>query len=211
MQTGWYGGGAVPLPLAGITMKICDVQNPAVCNPFDQATTDDYGTATLTLLQDPGLPATPSYFEYSAPNILTELIYQGFPFSERVATFGGVAVLDAPGLDALAAQAGVTIDQTRGVLSMTTGDCDGVPAPGVSFTATGIDEKSMLVYYSNGEFTAQAHETDAHGQGVYLNVPPGTVTVTAFPKSLQGKPSGQVTVSVRAGALTFAFADPQPH
>jgi hypothetical protein len=209
MQTGWYGGGAVPFPLAGITMKICDPQNPSKCNPFDQATTDAYGAATLTLPQDPGLPATPSYFEYSAPNIVTELIYQGFAFSEKVARFGGIAVLDVPGLDALAAQAGVTIDPSRGVLSMSTADCDGVPAPGVTFTATGIDEKSTLVYYANGEFTAQAHETDDHGQGVYLNVPQGTVTVTAFPKSLQGKPSGQVTVSVRAGACTFAFADPQ--
>jgi hypothetical protein len=210
MQTGWYGGPPpFPAALAGITMKLCDGQNQTACSPLDQAPTAADGTATLTLLQQPGLPPGPTYFEYSASNIVPEIIFQGFPFSERVATFGGIAVGDPSLFDALVASAGVTPDPSRGLLSMGAIDCFGNPSPGVSFTVTGVDDKSTMAYYSNGAFTTQVHETDAHGQGVVLNVPPGTVTITATPKAL-GRPSSVVAVPVRAGAATFANMPPQP-
>jgi hypothetical protein len=190
-------------------MKLCNAQNPGVCAaPIDQARTAADGTATLTLPQQAGFPPQPTYFEYSAPNVYPEVIFQGFPFSERVATNYGPGVYDPSLNDVIAAGVGTTIDPSRGILTMFAFDCGGNSSPGVSFTVTGTDDKSTLVYYSGGAFTAQVNETDAHGQGGVLNVPPGVVTITATPRVL-GKASSVMTVPVRAGAATFASMPPQ--
>ena len=103
----------------------------------------------------------------------------------------------------------MTPDPTRGQIAVQASDCFFAPASDVVFAAQGIDAQTKLVYLAGGTLLPSATQTDIEGFAFLLNVPVGSVTITATPKAL-GSVSSKVSVFTRAGVLTSVLALPTP-
>jgi hypothetical protein len=129
--------------------------------------------------------------------------------------------------DALYGTSPVARDPERGEIAINVTDCSepdppttelsdgevvksapGVNAPDVHFELTDdafADEDTVAFYLSNSLFAFPSKEdkqvTDASGLGGFLNVKPGSVPISAVPRSL-GSPSATDQLLVRAGFLT---------
>jgi hypothetical protein len=95
----------------------------------------------------------------------------------------------------------VTQIPTRGWIAMYVHDCLDSPAPDVKI-AMSPDDQGITEYYAVG-----SDATPSSGAAIFLNVPPGLVTLTATPATL-GDASIQITVNVAAGTETAVNAFP---
>jgi hypothetical protein len=76
-------------------------------------------------------------------------------------------------------------------------DCLASYAPDVTFTISPNDPETQLFYARGGIPSVSATHTDDWGLGAFVNVPPGTVEVTATSLAL-GKVVSHATVRVEA-------------
>jgi hypothetical protein len=142
------------------------------------------------------------------------LWYWGFPVNRASVAFVNtsfyrlaVPVITPKELDANYQAANVVRDMSRGTLTVGVFDCLGQSAPGVQ---VGIDQTGAEIVQTYGfGLSMSAKQTDTTAVSYFANVQPGPVTVTATPVAL-GKPSGKVTVLVKAGAATGVYLNPTP-
>ncbi len=80
----------------------------------------------------------------------------------------------------LASAVSTDVDLKLGTLVVTTHNCDGTPATGVSYQVRNGGTKTLVSYFAGGVISAGATNTDESGQGAIANVEPGFVTVEAF-------------------------------
>ncbi|MGO9834867.1 MAG: hypothetical protein ACLP1X_11670 [Polyangiaceae bacterium] len=106
----------------------------------------------------------------------------------------------------MASSIGVTQDLMLGAIYVVVHDCLGSYAPGVQVTTDNSDPRILEFY----QFGSEATGTPSNGLAVFINVPPGLLSLTATPNTL-GTPSSQFTVNVAAGTLTEVGMFPTPN
>ena len=89
---------------------------------------------------------------------------------------------------------GGNFDPSTGVLFITAVDCNGVPAPGVTFQIDRHRDIATPMYLDNGVVSNAATQTDASGSGGFIGVPAGFATIA-------GEVEIQPGVKVRVGEL----------
>jgi hypothetical protein len=196
-------------PIVGVQVHACALNDDTCASPLDSAPSDAQGFVTLNVTQgfdgyaslDPPVGYAPSLFFLSDPVVvsLTQSVARGAPLI-TLAEVGGLAsaihVSRSPGL---------------GFLSIQMNDCAGDAALGVAFSLTSPSGSSGIVpfYLVNGAVTPGGTETDSRGGGGFVNVPVGSVVVTAELAATH-RPIAKTSVLVRPDTLTTLLLGPTP-
>jgi hypothetical protein len=189
------------------TVKACALSDPTCTSFVASGTTDSLGHVTLTLPMTQEPYGFGGYFDISAPTFARYLLFLAEPLSEPEVIFPQVNIEPTSAVEALYAAAGVTADPSRGVLDVGTTDCHWTAAPHVQVHADTADAKTTAYYPSGGAYDATATSTDATGQAIFLNLPAGTVNVTATPLAI-GRTSSKTPTLIRAGAVSKIIVRP---
>jgi hypothetical protein len=201
-------GGA---PLSGLVVKACDAADPACSDVLAQATSNDSSQVTLALppLAPPAF-GFQGYFDVESPTGLTlpYLYFLAFPLSEQNAQLT-LPIPYAADVEKSMALVNVTPDPARGHIAVVAEDCILINAPDVVVTADGLDGEASEYYFAAGQPSASATSTDISGVVHFYNVAPGQYSLHVVPKDV-GRPSSNVRVLVRKGALTLVTALPTP-
>jgi hypothetical protein len=201
-------------PLKAIPVRACPAGTDRMCtNPSGTGTTDGSGNVTLKLpdVARAGYGFT-GYFDIVVPTSSTDpqeyLFFLAYPLSVQHAKLG-IGIYSPPELKNLLASASYVGQPLRGNLLVVAADCLTIPAPNVTFVASGTDPMTQEVYQQGTLLNAQATATDRSGAVFFLNAPAAPITVYAKPASLGGAISSTVDVFVKAGgALSIVQAIP---
>jgi hypothetical protein len=200
-------------PLKGLTVAACPQGTDRTCpHPSDTKTTDGSGVVTLTLPIVPGAGyGFQGYFDVTFPSSsgtpLRYLYFLAYPLSVQHAKLGFNLYSPAE-LAALLKIPSYVPDSTRGNIQVEAADCLTLPAPNVTFSASGTDDKTLEVYQQGTYLNPQAMATDRSGTAMFLNAPPVPITIFAKPASLGGAFSSKVVVFVSPGATSVVEAIP---
>jgi hypothetical protein len=195
----------------GASVQACGQFDPACTPALFSTTSDDAGVVTVTLPAGGGVQGygATGYLAIDASAREPQLFFWGFPLSEPSFPSLYDQVPTWTYVDVIAGAVGVTLAQELGTLALIATDCTGSRAPGVRFDVNPKDQRTELFYVSNGKLPSKtATSTDASGVALVANVPVGTLTITAFPDALGGKPSASLQVLTRANAETVAIIVP---
>jgi hypothetical protein len=116
-------------------------------------------------------------------------------------------LIPAAAIPAMLEAAGTTLDPSTGNLFITALDCDGVPAPGVTYSISEHQDRVTQLYLHNGLPNKADLETDASGVGGFLGVPGGAfVTITGFNENLEA--IGGISVQTAPFTMTYSALTP---
>ncbi|MBS2026507.1 MAG: carboxypeptidase regulatory-like domain-containing protein [Deltaproteobacteria bacterium] len=191
-------------PQAGLQVKLCHVADTTCANPDDTGTTDSTGTVTLTAPLAGA--AYVGYLDAVDPSGNTpELLVYPRPFvSDPNLAVEAVGFGD---FNTLAALIGTQDFATHGALDGRITDCSGARVVGATASLSPTDANTHLYYVYGVLPSTSQPDTDASGQYLAINVPPGTsVQATAF--LADGGVTAVNTVMVKAGAVTAVDAAP---
>jgi hypothetical protein len=200
-------------PLPNLTVRACQSGTDRSCSvPAGMGTTNSNGVVTLKL------PTVASagwgflgYFDITFPTQPSGsqeyLFFLSYPLSVEHAKLG-ISIYSPPELQNFLASAAYMPLPMRGNLLVVAADCLTIPAPNVTFDASGTDDKTQEVYQQGSLLNAKATSTDRSGAVMFLNAPAVPITVVAKPASLGGAISSKVDVFVKEGALSIVQAIP---
>lgn len=198
-------------PVPDANVRACGRMDDDCTTPLGTATTDMNGLATIADLPT-GAFGFDGYFELTADGFQDGISVANPPITEsndasapRITTF-----LSSGDFGLFAAALGTTANAERGHLAIAARDCggDATPDDGAVFLTNGRDDNTIGFYLIDGTPDAAAEETDASGQGGFLNVVPGRRGVRVNQSiSYVG---GLDDVLVRAGWLTTLAVPPSP-
>ena len=189
--------------LGGVTVLACNLGSCAT--PLANGTTDATGHVVLTLPLGAG--GFTGYLALSAAGYEPEQFFFAYRLSE-VRSDLQLYMFTSATLAGLVGAAGVTLDPARGVVIVGTGDCDFQAAQGVAVQATGTDGQTKVLYLlANQILSATATVTDAPGVAFLVNVPAGTIGLTAEPGAI-GRTSSQGSVLVSPGTVSYVSLVP---
>jgi hypothetical protein len=197
----------------------CNSDDRTCATPIATGTTDAHGKATLTMAAFPHTTGFSGYFDISGPGTAPYLYFLSFPLSEPEAELD-LLVVTPDHLASWASQISratqdggsqpLQLDPSRGTLAVTAGDCLRFGAAGVTLTATGIDEATLLGYDDGVKISNTATETDRSGFAIFFDTPTLTpIDVVAFSKTVN-RTSSRVRVFTRSGAISYVQAYPTP-
>lgn len=194
---------ATSAPLAGASVNLCAPNLGLPCVPISSATTDDAGIAAVTIPATQYTPGPTGFIYIDDGGVYPSILYWGYPMSEpKVYLVGpGLTTLD---VNLLSGALTVPVDQSRAIVAARAFDCDSIPSPGVTFDVSPSDPDTKVFYTKGLNIDVTATETDAFGVALAVNVPvdAGSVTVTAKPAALGGRPSSVVSGLVHAHTAT---------
>lgn len=194
-------------PVAGATVNACHNYDIDCGSPLATGTTDAQGKLTLALPVAIPPYGFQGYFEVSAPTLVPYLFFLEFPLSEPAVTLFIGQVQTPATIAAFYAAAGAFPDPKRGHIDIQAYDCHWIPAPNVTASAAGSDDKTLAFYLVNGAYSASATATDWSGEAVFMNMPIGPTTVEVTPLAV-GHPVARLPIFVRAGAVSRVFLRP---
>jgi hypothetical protein len=188
-----------------VTVNLCGPGDPDCGNPIDTQVTDASGLVRLidgTGVVNGQANGLLGHLDLSSPSLYPSTVYWGFPLSEPEGVLSTpLPVFSMDEWLVISILAGVHLDSARGHIAMVVVDCLGNQSAGVTFSVTGIDEGTSLVYAAGSTLRATG-PTDAEGAAFLMNVPVNkTIDISAVPVRL-GMTSAHVSVSARAGTLT---------
>lgn len=198
-------------PIVGIGVRACPVFGDCA-KPYFTGSTDADGQIRLVL---------PKYFsgylELASPpagDMVPSIQYLGTPPAKDDLELPPIEVQphmigkgDLAGLYALVrAKEDLTLGSVLGIVT----DCSGRPAAGVTISVgtRGVD---TVTYYTDASRLPSdtRTETSERGECGFVNLPPGTVTITAT-ANVVSKKLGSFTVSVKPGYVTYLPMQPTP-
>lgn len=195
------------VPIEGLTIY--------TCRPFDLTCADPYGTATTDA---DGVAVMPIFKGFNGHIFVPEqAVYEGMmpllvfttppPSSSSTESAGTAVLTKSNELAAVAGLAGVSVVPGYGHVTFTMFDCDSKRAAGVTLEVDPAADETATFYVSENEVPTTALDaTSSKGEGGIINVPPGTVNVTASTQD-----HGvilQTTVLVVADGITGIGVDP---
>jgi hypothetical protein len=184
-------------PLPGIHARLCRRIDVACSDPLgEDLVTDAQGKITFEV--DAGFEG---YALFEAPEIAHGLYFFN-PAVQRDLPVATLSIGNSDVIGLLARQAGATQGRDRAVVLLSTQDCSGTPAEGITLSAVGADPDAVPFYSEQGLPSGSASQTDSAGYGGLLNVEAGSVTFTATIAKTQRR-LGQITVLAREGAITY--------
>jgi hypothetical protein len=213
-------------PVKGATVKTCAFSDTECASPIETATTPDTGIAPFTKLPTTG-KGFDGFFEVKIGTEQTNLNFSGIPIWTKFPKSGRLYWGDTQ-IGVVLKTGSLKQDPSLGLIGIQAHDCtempggvpcnDKEPCPsytpgGVAFDIDNRDPRITRVYVTiNGNAvaasTTAAATTPLNGNGGFLNVPPGPVTVTAKVVAT-GQQIGTYKLFVRAGAMSLLTAQPQ--
>jgi hypothetical protein len=198
-------GSAIP----GVQVDVCGPYDVDCTTHLDEKVTSDAGLVTLSF---PNVVSSTSQYglnghlQLTGAGIAPSLFYWGFPLAEAEATLYDNFVTPAEFQTDLAATH-VTPAAMHGFLAAAVYDCLGYPSPGAKVTLSPEPDSPLQTFDT---LLTPASVTGKDGILIFDNVPVGSVTLTAFPAGLGGRPSSQVNATVRDGMVTELVMFPTP-
>jgi hypothetical protein len=198
--------------VSGVAVSGCYSADTDCGSPFVQGITSLDGSVLLEVPSSPfGRKLDPSNYLQLMPDAgVPTLYYWGFPISAPQQLF---PVGIASSLAELSQT--TTSDPSLGTVEFYVYDCtpNWGNAVGVQVTLEGTDAGVRPFYFQGSVPSFTATETAGTSillpSGGFLDVPPGTVTLTATPLAI-GKPSSHATIEVRPGTITYVHMYPTP-
>ncbi len=215
------GGGTVRLkvpyvdllsgsPIPGLRVQACLRLDPTCERPLtDAGFTNDAGLATLSV------PAGYNGFVLSTWDAsLPSLVYIDPPVA-RSTTEPPEYLISKDTISILASAVGdvdgsaVVVEPQDGILFLGAYDCRGAPAAGVHFSLAPHAPSALPIYIVGSLPSLTATATDPSGNGAYVNVPVGSVTITAT-LAATGQTIASVTGFSEASRISLFSLLPEP-
>lgn len=190
-------------PITDATVRLCQKLDPQCSAPVETLTPDEDGIVSTTVKT-----SFRGYFDVDAAGYRPTLYFIDTSSIRFPSTSPPTVTIFTPeASDALNKAITPTIDPEAGFVSVAMFDCDNARAAGVHFDIT-PDEGVNPFYAIESAVSGTATETDVTGSGGFINVPPGSVTLTATQASTGLVLATEIT-SVRKGTVTFQAMRPK--
>ncbi len=200
-----------PDPVVDVAVRACARTDDACAAPIATGTTAATGLVTLAL--PTGEDGFDGYFEFTKDGFQQTISVANPPITESNDPSAPLqrSFFGSADFGLFIGATGATPNPARGHIGVGTGDCGGADTPnaGTEFLAQGQDGESVAFYLAGGLPDATATETDASGQGGFVNVLPGRQGVRVN-QGLLGYVGGLNDVLVRAGWFTSLAVPPSP-
>jgi len=188
-------------PATNVTVKLCSKYDPSCDSPLGMPTVGADGFVSAMIPSD-----FQGYFDIQGPGYMPALTFIDGTNTDT----NPEVLLVPPGIAAsLAAGAKVMLDPQAGLVLSRTVDCKGQASPGVSVSIFPSVKETRFYVIASG-VSPGATATDNDGNSGFVNVAPGTPTITAT-LGQGGKEIGKITTLVRAGSLTYQLVAPTPN
>lgn len=192
-------------PPTDLEVRLCPKLDVECTNPSDSGLTfNEQGMAEVKV--NPGFDG---YLEMTSPTITPSLFFVTKPVWEDTVVPGVLPVVSPQGFDGIAQAIGTTLDPEMGHTFVMASSCLAQPAAGVRFEVGKENAKTARYYMINNAPVASETSTDAAGNGGFLNLDTGFVTITGYVAST-GALIGESSFIVRAGAVSYPRILPTP-
>ncbi|MFO0759133.1 MAG: hypothetical protein U0359_21755 [Byssovorax sp.] len=187
-------------PAKGLSVKLCNKYDPMCAAPIGMPVPDAEGWISATMPSD-----AETYLEVTT---MDGTYMPSLVFLDHVAASKNtdIQLVHPDTAEGLAKNAGVTLDPAGGIVLVRTADCTAERTAGASATIY-PSSKETSFYVINYAVTPNATKTDTSGNAGFVNVAPGSPTITGT-LGPQGMEFGKVTTLVRAGYMTFQVLRP---
>ncbi len=192
-----------------VTVRPCALLDPQCTDGQDASVTDDAGRVDFSLAGD-----FSGFFELRRNDLVPGALYPG-----HLVPGESVVSLPAYGItpdvfQALAESTGTHVDLTAdagvGHAVVTIYDCQDHQASGVSLSYDKLGPQSVPFYFSGGLPATTESATDSYGLGGAVNVPVGTLKVSAWLPS-SPTPIGSISFDIRPGSISYALIRVRSH
>lgn len=187
--------GGVP---QGVSVKLCNKYDPPCASPLGTPEVAADGRITVTVPSDMEV-----YLDITGGKYIPTLLFLDHRAEE---TNMQELLVPLDTVNALASQVGVPYDTAKGILLVRTTDCTLKPTGGASIAIFPAGTATRFYTIDNLP-TPNASQTDSQGNAGYLNVDPGTPTVSGI-VGVGGKTYGELTTLIRAGYMTALIVPP---
>lgn len=170
------------VPIEGLQVLVCRPFDLTCAEPFSTAITDANGFTILNMYKGfNGHVFVPVQEIY--PGMMPVLVFAAPPAKSTTEAPGDVVIAQSNELNLIAGLAGSTAVPGYGHVTFTTLDCEGTRAANVVVELEPKSAESTTFYVAdNGLPTDALDATSSEAEGGILNVPPGTVNLTATSK-----------------------------
>jgi hypothetical protein len=186
-------------PKGGVKARACKRLDPECISTTGDVTTNADGRVSISL------PAGfEGYLQFEGTEIATTLYFFDPPLSSDISEL--LVSVNSPMTAAgLVQLTGATPNPDLGVVLVTTFDCEGAAASGVTVAPGAVGDAAKLFYVRNGLPDTTKTVTDETGYAGIVNAMPGTASFTS---TIDDLTIGSVTVQVKKGAQTLARITP---
>lgn len=163
----------------GVAVQGCNALDVVCSAPISgPVVTSDAGEATIVTYDN-----FDGFFQFSASGYVPATLYMG-NLAPGISTFAPPAeILSTAGAGSFSAALGVPISLDAGagvgLVFLQVFDCFDRHAAGVTFTMSSVGPDTVLWYGQNAIPSTSARQTDSLGTGGAVNVPAGSLLVTA--------------------------------
>jgi hypothetical protein len=185
-------------PPKNLAVKLCSKFDPPCNGALSPETVAADGTVTVSVASD-----FQGYLDIQGAEYLPTLVFIDPLFD---ALNGDISMITKGSVNGLAMQAMVPLDPAAGLIAARTVDCESKRSAGVSVTIFPSGDQTGYYLIGSG-ISPSATATDSSGNSGFVNVAPGTPTLTAT-RGPNGQEIGKVTTLVRAGAITYQIVGP---
>jgi hypothetical protein len=141
-----------------------------------------------------------------APLYARAMLFFNPPIDRDVSVPLQLPLIPSADIPAMLGAAGAELDPSTGNLFITALDCDGVPAPGVTYGIAEHQESVTQLYMHGGLPNKTDLVTDESGVGGFLGVPGGFANVTAYNDDLDVV--GEIGVQTAPFTMTYTAIAP---
>lgn len=187
-------------PISGVRADLCRKVDVACGDPAATVTSDASGTVSL-----PSVEAGFSGYVTLQSSAIVSTLYFFNPLIDRDQDIPSLSLSNSAARGGLLAQLGA--DPARADVLLNASDCQGKPASGISYALTPPIAGAIAYYLSSGLPTHNSSVTDATGYGGFVNLPSGTVTITATDTESRTR-IATLTLIVREGSATWSRVIP---
>lgn len=144
------------------------------------------------------------------PIFTPALLFFNPPIKADVATPIPLPVVPSAAIQPLIEAAGGSFEATTGYLFISSRDCGGSPAAGVTYSLSRHEDVATVLYLEEGVVSNTAVRTDASGLGGFLGVPAGFVEIDGLVVD-QGQTARRIGgVGVQVAPFTISYATVSP-
>jgi len=186
-------------PVPDLQVDLCRKVDVECGEPVQKLLSDQTGTVVV--------PIEAAFTGYVSVHGLTTIptLYFFNPPIDHNQDIPALSLSNATSRGALLGQLQASSDRAGILLHAV--DCTGKPASGVTFAIAPSDPAAIAYYLSSGLPTRSSRATDVSGYGGFVNLPSGTVTVTATDDQTKAV-IDSLTLVVRAGSDTWSTMVP---
>jgi hypothetical protein len=187
-------------PAKNLTVKLCSKYDPPCASPLGAPKAEGMGFYSVSVASD-----FQGYYDIQGPGYVPSLAFLDPVFD--VAN-SDISMIPVSAEKSLAEGANVPLDPAAGLVAARTVDCQSKRSAGVSVSIFPSDKQTGYYLIGSG-ISPSATATDSSGNSGFVNVDPGTPTLTAT-RGPGGAEIGKVTTLIRAGAVTYQIVGPTP-